>query len=145
MKDSLTVRGRLRIVLTNKDGQVVDQREFNNLVVDAGKNLIASRLVGITDDVMSHMAVGSGTTTPAASDVALETELDRVALDSSIASDNDIAYVATYGPSVATGSLSEAGLLNADVGGTMLCRTTFPVVSKGETDTLTVSWTVTVG
>lgn len=29
--------------------------------------------------------------------------------------------------------------------GTMLCRTTFPVVSKSTTDTIVISWTVTVG
>jgi hypothetical protein len=44
----------------------------------------------------------------------------------------------------ATGAITEAGIFNAATGGTMLCRTTFPVINKGSADSLAVTWVVTV-
>ena len=43
-----------------------------------------------------------------------------------------------------TGALTEAGIFNASSSGTMLCRTEFSVVNKGASDSMTITWTVTV-
>ena len=145
MKDKLQVKGKVKIVLRDKDGNVKDQRDINNLVVDAGKDYIASRIEGTSDSVMSHMALGTGTTSAAADDTALETELDRNALDSTVVTDNEVAYTATYAAGDATGAITEAGIFNASSAGSMLCRTVFPVVNKGAGDSMAISWTVTVG
>lgn len=145
MKDKLQVKGKVKIVLRDKDGNVKDQRDINNLVVDAGKDYIASRIEGTSDSVMSHMALGTGTTSAAADDTTLETELDRNALDSTVVTDNEVAYTATYAAGDATGAITEAGIFNASSAGSMLCRTVFPVVNKGAGDSMAISWTVTVG
>ena len=94
---------------------------------------------------MSHMAVGSGSGTAAANNPALGTELGRVALTSTVATNNAVAFVATFGAGVGTGAVTEAGLFNASTAGVMLCRTVFGVVNKEAADTMSITWTVTIG
>lgn len=142
--DILTVVGTPRIVLKDKDGNVKQDFSVPNLVVTAGKGFIASRMVGTAQAVMSHMAIGTGATAAAAGDTALQSEAARVALSDSSASGAVATYTATFVAGVGTGAITEAGILNASSAGTMLCRTTFPVVNKGADDTMSVTWTVTV-
>ena len=108
------------------------------------KKYISSRMKDATATVMSHMAVGTGTTAAASGDTALETESARVALDSSTVTGASISYVATYPAGTGTGALTEAGILNASSAGTLLCRTLFSVINKGAADTMTVTWTITI-
>jgi len=93
---------------------------------------------------MSHMAIGTGSTPAAAGDSALGTQAARVALTSTTVTNAEVAYVATFGAGTGTGAITEAGLFNASSGGTMLCRTVFSVVNKGSSDSMTITWTVTV-
>jgi hypothetical protein len=144
INDNLTLKGRVAIVLRDKDGKVKQEQEIRNLVVDAGLDFIASRMGGTSSDVMSHMAIGSGTNAADAADTTLGTELGRVALTSSTVTDNAIAYVATFGAGTGTGAVTEAGIFNDASTGDMLCRTVFSVVNKGADDSLQVTWTVTL-
>lgn len=143
-QELLKAKGSLKVVLTGKDGQVKEEHFFDNLVVTTGKNFIASRMVGTSAAVMSHMAIGSSGTAAAAGDTALGAELGRVALASSSASGNVVTYTATFPAGTGTGAVVEAGLLNAASAGTLLCRTVFAVVNKGADDAMSVTWTVTV-
>lgn len=144
IQDSIKLTGELRITVTNPEGNVKHETVIPNLVVTAGKNLIASRLKDTTDGAMSHMAIGTGTTAAAAGDTTLGTEAGRVALTSTTVTNNAVAYVATFGAGTGTGAITEAGLFNASSSGTMLCRTVFSVINKGAADTLGITWTVTV-
>ena len=145
LNDSLKLKGRVGIVLKDKDGNVKETRDIDNLVVDAGLDFIASRMEGTTDAVMSHMALGSGTTAAAAGDTDLESILgSREALDSITVTDNAVAYVASFEAGDATGAVTEAGIFNASSGGSMLCRTVFSVVNKAADDTMSVTWTITI-
>lgn len=148
LKDNIKTKGTLTLVLTDENGNVKQQDE-HNLVVSAGLAYIASRMKDATATAMSHMSVGAGTAPAAAADIALGSELGRVALTSttivttSVANDA-VQYVATFGAGTGTGAVTEAGVLNAASAGTMLCRTVFPVINKGALDTLTITWKVTV-
>jgi hypothetical protein len=144
IQDSIKMTGELRITVTNPEGNITQETVIPNLVVTAGKNLIASRLKDTTDGAMSHMAIGTGTTAAAAGNTALVTEAGRVALTSTTVTNNAVAYVATFGAGTGTGAITEAGLFNASSSGTMLCRTVFSVINKGAADTLGITWTVTV-
>jgi hypothetical protein len=93
---------------------------------------------------MTHMAVGTTSTAPAAGDTALGAEVGRVALASATSSSNVVTYTATFPAGTGTGALVEAGIFNASSSGTMLCRTTFSVVNKGAADAMSITWTVTV-
>ena len=137
-ESNLTLTGTLSISL---NGEVV--KEVPNLVVTPGKNYVASRMKDATATAMSHMAVGTGSTAAAAADTALGSEAARVALTSTTVSTNTVSYVATFPAGTGTASLTEAGILNAASSGTLLCRTVFAVVSKGASDVMTVTWTIT--
>ena len=145
INDDLKLRGDVAIVLKDKDGNVKDSREIHNLVVSAGLEFICSRMAGTSAGLMSHMALGSGTTAAAAGQTDLVSILgSREALDSSTASANTITYVSSFEAGEGTGSVTEAGIFNASSGSTMLCRTVFPVVSKQADDTMSVTWTITL-
>lgn len=146
IQDNIKMTGRLNIVLTDADGNVKDQREVDNLVVTVGKSYVASRMKDATATAMSHMSVGTTSTAPAVGDTALGAEIasSRTALTSTTVTTNSVAYVCTFGTGVGTGAIVEAGIFNAASAGTMLCRTTFSVINKGASDTLTITWTVTV-
>mgnify|MGYP006258146457 FL=1 len=139
INDGLKLKGKLAISLNGKIIQEVD-----NLVVTAGKGYVASRMKDATATAMSHMAIGSGSTAAAASDTALGNQLGRVALTSTTVSSAVVTYVASFPAGTGTGAVTEAAILNASSGGTMLCRTVFSVVNKGAQDSMTVTWTVTV-
>jgi hypothetical protein len=144
LQDSVILTGALKIVLADAQGNIKDEREVPNLVVTVGKNFIASRMIGVTDNIMSHMAIGTGTTAAAVGQTALVTEVGRVALTSNVRTNNAIAYVATFPAGTGTGAITEAGILNDSSSGTLLCRTVFSVINKGAADTLGITWTVTV-
>lgn len=139
LNDDLTLKGHLSIAI---NGEVVQQ--VPNLVVTAGKNYVASRMKDATTSAMSHMAIGTGSTSPAAGNTALGSESHRSALTSTTVSSNVVSYVASFGAGDGTGAITEAGLFNASSSGDMLCRTTFSVVNKGSQDSMTITWEVTV-
>ncbi len=145
INDDLKLRGDVAIVLKDKDGKVKESREINNLVVSAGLTYICSRMADASASVMSHMALGSGTTAAAAGDTDLESILgSREALDSTTASSNTITYVSSFEAGEGTGAVTEAGIFNAATSGTMLCHVIFPVVNKQADDTMSVTWTITL-
>lgn len=143
MNDYVTAKGHIKFVLTGPDGVVKDTREVDNLVVTVGKNWIASRMTA-TPTAMSHMAIGSGAVAPAVGDTALGTELGRVALGTMSTSTNVTTYAATFPAGTGTGAITESGIFNAASAGTMLNRGTFSVINKGASDSLAVTWTVTI-
>ena len=112
IKDDLTLKGRLEIVVTSEDGTVKQRESVDNLVVTTGKNFVASRMAGPSASVMSHMAIGTGTTAAAAGDTTLGSESARVALTSTTASDNDVTYVATFsaGTPSSAAAITEAAM-----------------------------------
>lgn len=146
LKDSFNMTGELDIVVTGSDGQVKEQKTVPNLVVTVGKYFVASRMTGSASAVMSHMAIGSSNTSAAAGDTALGGELGRVALTTAggVATNGVVEYVASFPAGTGTGGVQEAGIFNATPAGTMLCRTTFPIVNKGADDSITITWRVTV-
>ena len=142
--DNSKATGKLTVEIKNKQGEVIDVREVKNLVVDDGLEYIASRMKDTSATAMSHMAIGTGSTAAAASDTALGTEAARQALTSTTVTANAVAYVASFAAGTGTGAITEAGILNAGSGGTLLCRTVFSVVNKGASDSMTITWTVTI-
>tara|TARA_R110000850_G_scaffold100130_3_gene207272 strand:+ start:333 stop:758 length:426 start_codon:yes stop_codon:yes gene_type:complete len=139
LNDGLKLTGKLKIAL---NGEIV--QEIDNLVVTDGKEYVASRMKDATATAMSHMAIGSGSTAAAAGNSALGNQLGRVALTSTNVSGAVVTYVATFAAGTGTGAVTEAGILNASSAGDLLCRTVFSVVNKGASDSMTITWTVTV-
>ena len=147
IQEMVKATGKLNVVITGADGQVKESIFIPNLVVQVGKNYIASRMKDTgSPNQMSHMGIGAGTTAADNGDTALGSELGRVSLSTAggSVSTNVVTYAATFPPGTGTGAVTEAAILNASSSGTMLCRTVFAVVNKGADDTMTVTWTVTI-
>lgn len=151
VEELVKATGALDIVIRDENGNIKEERHVPNLVVTVGKAWIAGRLkdtaTGHTIPTqMTHMAVGSGTGTPADADTALGTELGRVALATSggTVSSATVTYAATFPAGTGTGAVTEAGIFNASSSGVMVCRTKFDVVNKGASDSLSINWSVTI-
>jgi len=141
--DSISCLGNVKIKVLDQDGKVKEERDLKNLVVSTGLNYICSRMKDATATAMSHMAIGTGTTAAAAGDTALGSQLDIQSLTSTTVSTNTIQYVASFGTGL-TGAVTESGIFNAASSGTMLCRVVFSAVNLSSTDTLQVTWTLTL-
>ena len=145
INDTLKAKGDVSIAITKADG-TVQNIDIKNKVVDTGLAYIVSRMKDTSATAMTHMELGTGTATAANTDTALGAAISgsRTGLTSTTVSANTITYVASFGPGVGTGAVTEAGIFNASSAGTMLCRTKFNVVNKDVGDSMTVTWTVTV-
>jgi hypothetical protein len=156
--------GTLAIAHFGSQGELIEDRFYSNLVVTVGKQWIAARMkdTGIPTQ-MTHMAVGGNATvgsnptktTPVVGDTQLSTggspalsELARVSLTTAggTVSGAVVTYATTFAAGTGTGSLVEAGIFNSgtSASGTMLCKTSFDVVNKAATDSIAITWTVTI-
>ena len=146
LNENIAPEGKVHIQHFDADGNLKAEHNVKNLVVTTGKTYIASKMTATTNSPvsMTHMAIGTGTTTPAASNTALGSQTGRVGLSGGVPTTNSITYTATFPAGTGDGAITEAGIFNASSGGTMLCRTTFPVVNKASGDTIAITWVVTV-
>lgn len=144
INDTITVTGKIVAVLTDQNGSEKYKFSKDNLVVQAGKNFLATAITNNSTSPFSFMAVGGGAAAPSVSDAALQSEITRQALQSSSTIGSSTTMIGYFGPGVGTGTLSEAGIFNAASSGIMLSRIVFGAVSKTHTDSLTITWTVSL-
>ena len=133
-----------RSLLTDEFGNIKLDKNYNNLVVDTGKEFIAQRMSSNSTPLMTSIALGTNNTSPTVDDTGLNAEVDRKDFYSTAVTGNTVSYVASFGTGEAVAALTEAGIFNSSTAnsGTMLCRTVFPVVTKEQNDTFTVTWNV---
>jgi hypothetical protein len=138
--DTIKATGKLVLTLKDKDGIIKETRTANT-VTTAGKSGIADQLLASpTLSKPTHMAVGTGTP----SSTALGTEADRNALTSKTRSGAIVTMVGDWAAGDGTGALTEAGIFDAASTGNMYCSASFSVINKGASDTLSISWTLTI-
>lgn len=144
------VRGEVDLIVRNEvSGQIIGQRLVRNLVVNVGLYHIADRLQDtLVDAVMGWAAIGSNNTAATATDTALYGELGRVTLTSKTrgtgGNANQVTYAATVPAGTGTGTIVEAGILNASSAGILLARSVFAPIVKGSGDAIDISWVLTV-
>ena len=121
---------------------------MDNLVVDAGEAHIADRLSRAPRPVRRWAGWRSA---PAPPPPRSATPLwARRSTGTPLTSSTDSANVVTYVGNWAAGdgtnaAITEAGIFNAASTGTMLARAVFSAINKGASDTLAITWTLTVG
>lgn len=137
--------GHFAAKLRKADGSLVEF-EKDNLVVDVGVDFICDAMAkpSARPNVLSHIAIGEGTTAADDGDTALETELDRnAATYNHSAGTTSFTMVATFAPGEGTGDVTEAALLNAASTGIMFNRVVFSAIPKEAGDTLDITFTIT--
>lgn len=166
--DFIKPSGLVHLTLLNKDGEIKKQLTVPNLVVQSGLNHIALRMsaywltpVGgnLPDPIaneMGFMALGASNTAVSLSNSSLLSPLgSRVAVAPApngskaqisvpLGGPATVTYTGLFTAGNATGTVVEAGVFNAATSGTMLCRTVFPAINKLETDSLAITWTITI-
>lgn len=141
MNDTINLVGEVQILLNN---EVVLEKK--NLIVQVGKNFLASAVISNSTSPFNAMAIGTGTNAAALGDTTLQTEIARAAFTTSSVSTNVVSLSNTYAAGTGTGAVTEAGIFNNTTsGGTLLSHVVFSAINKGAADTLTINWTITVG
>jgi hypothetical protein len=148
----LQLHGRVDVILYDEFGNLKDERHFDNMIVDAGFEAVAYRIAA-HDGVVTpstgwnFIAIGTGNTAPTQGDMSLLSELDRkqdIQAEYITTPSKQLKLEVSFGPGEGTGNIAESGLFNTGTGGDMLARQTFATLSKGASDTLTVTWTITL-
>lgn len=146
MQDMLKLKGSFTGILKKPDGSIQVTRK-DNLILNVGFDFIADA-VGSTanrPNVMSHTAVGTGTTPVVATQTALVTELARKAATySHVIGTKVFTFTTKFVAGEATGAITEAGICNATTSGIFLDRVTFAVINKGADDEYTSNFQFTL-
>lgn len=140
MKEGLKIRGLLRI-FSVKTGELLYEKE--NLVVNTGLNLMIDRLKNATNNPLTHIEVGTGTTVVTPLDTALETPLLRKAIDDIDTIENVLTAESQFEDYEAVAVWKEVGMFNAALGGTMFNRINISF-DKTTEDAVRVQFTITV-
>jgi hypothetical protein len=140
----MITRGKAELI---RDGKIVEQREFGNIVPTIGFQLICLAVGSYSTKTGTpsarYIAIGSSATAPAAAQTALGGELARGIGSYTFPSGSKYYRLEKLFPAgTGTGAIKESGQFNKTTGGAMLNRGTFDVINKGASDTLRMTWRV---
>lgn len=140
--------GEVETRLYGKDGLLSSYRKAKNLTVNIGFRQVCDMMGQSSGQPLGfdYCAIGEGTNAPTTSDSLLVSETARVQGGYTRSSDTIWKNDATFGAGTGTGTIRESGLFNnATIDSeTMLCRQTFGAITKGDSDTLVVTWQYTL-
>lgn len=143
--EDFRIDGEFTYWYINEQGErVSEEHTIPNLVVDSGKAFLANRAIANTQNPISHVAIGSGTTPPAAAQTQLVAETARVALSTATSTNNVVNCAGTVPAGTGTGTVEEVALFNAASLGTMISRTLTGTITKPAGLGLQFTWTLTV-
>lgn len=146
----LRMRGSIRMVLGDLDGNIIEEKNFQNLLVTIGRSWVLGQLESVniqTSQTITYLAVGSSTVAPLTSDTTLGLEVTRLSIGTFVTSTltaNPPSWQAqvSFATNQANTTLAECGLFNSSAGGTMLAHATFASFVKATSNTLNISYTI---
>lgn len=155
LSEDLDIKGRLTLQQRNADNEILAEITVNNSIVSDGRELVAKLFAGDTGiQTISHVAVGTGSSdVDVANDKTLKNQLYRKAITNKreltrIIESNQfkgrtkVTITVELGSGEANGTLTEAGLFNAETDGVMYNRVVFPAINKTDQFTLTLIWEI---
>ena len=141
------IKGMVKYTLKDINGNIKDVRLVPNLITNAGFDLVCDQMGAAAQPAeASYIAVGTGTTAANVVDTTLETELGTRSEGTYAHTPGTKVYTntVTYGAGVNTGAITESGMLNAAVAGSLLNRQVFDVINKSASDSLEIEWEITL-
>ena len=157
--------GHIQLILTGSDGNVKQYVQTDNLIVDEGMDTMIDLMFpdtnlngNSTDNKFKYIGIGTGNTGAAAGNIGEETLIsgcNRIA-DGAVTGSSAISGESTgtvdaqfSGATCASTTVREAVLTNSGTdaaanAGELLARQTFTAINLGASDTLTVTWNITV-
>lgn len=152
LKTSLPkVTGICEVVIRDaKTGRIKSRDIIKNTFCTVGKYSIAAALIETANKgKVTYCAVGTNVTAPAAANTQLGTEIFRKLISVRSYAANVATFQTFFTTSEANGSLREAGLFGDDATATANSGTLFSHLAinrtKSSSDTLTLSWAITIG
>lgn len=160
--DAFLPKGRFSYMLGDLEGNPLwaEPRHCDNTVVTAGrswtlKHIMSSQSANVSSQIISALAIGTGTAAPTTSDTLLGSELVRVTVitetDNSTSAVPHCIWAASFNSTqgnatAANSGLDEFGLFNTSSSNTstMLARATTASFAKTTSNTLTVSYTISI-
>ena len=156
--DDVKVLGHVEVVARNADGEIKAYRQTDNIIVTRGFECAAKDLFGAPQTncgsigIFDKIGVGTDATAAVVGNTNVGTQASNKRIDASVADSGssgaiiDATWLAnTLKNGTGTTAVVESGLFDAVGNGTgnMFARQTFTAINVGESDTLTVTWTVT--
>jgi len=146
-------KGSCSIVIRDaKTGKIKHEERINNTFVTVGKNSIAAGLIGITDNnqgIITYCALGTSVVAATLADTTLTTEIYRKLISVRSVSGKVATFQTFFTTAEANGTLREAGLFGDAATATTDSGTLFSKLAmnrvKTSSDTLTLSWDITIG
>lgn len=155
MKETINMRGAVRIISEDRSGRIIGDQYHSNRIVKSGRQLVAelyAGVPGIPPSIVSHMAVGTGADAATDAQTALVAERARKPVLTPVYGeivDGGVARIkvtlqSVFDFSEANGSepLREAAIFTAATDGVMYNRVIFDPVTKTDTFKLTLIWDI---
>jgi hypothetical protein len=144
----MTIEAIANVKLTARDaeGNVFDEREVHNLVVNAGLEWIKEHAHDSADstDIMKFTSVGDDDDpAPAVGQTILENQLGTRTSGTYASGATGVCTITGLHTATGSWAVIEAGLHDASTAGSMLARVIFSVINLSTDDELTVEWTIT--
>ena len=143
MNEGIKIRGIITLELIGPDGLVRDVRRVENIVTNVGRAHIIDRLQAAGAAVCDSIAIGTTNTAAAAADPTLVAENARAQGTLSQPDAYTDRCVYTFAAGTGTGTIVEAGRLNAASNGTLMGRQVFTGIVKTASDSLQVTYDFT--
>ena len=143
--ENLKMKGSFILTLEKANGDIEVTRK-DNIILNVGFDFICDAIAGTSRPaIMNYIAVGTGVTSPVATQTALITEtLRKTATYAHTVGTKVFTLTSTFNPGEATGAITEAGVVNGSSAGIFLDRVLFSVINKGVDDTLTAQFQFTL-
>jgi hypothetical protein len=166
MQEQIDMRGQLTLRMTDKTGEIIQERQFKNRIVTSGRELVARLFAGFSDPPptpVTQMAVGTDGTPAAdeqtsllaerpATEASPRKEIDRDNINFNVIVENQntpqqvqryrVLLTTEFNFDEANGTepLREAAIFNSD--GVMYNRVAFQPVTKTADFQLTLLWEI---
>lgn len=148
--DTIKLKGTYDFIIRDVNGNIRDTFSVNNIVTNAGKAQIALLTGDATATPFTYLAVGTSTTSAAASQTALGAEITNTGLARAAGSVSRITTTVTNDTFklvytwTASGSktVEEVGVFNAASSGTMLSRALTGTKTLANGETLIATYTL---
>ena len=145
--NSINIKGTINIKQFNKDKELKEEREIENLITNDGFALLSSIFLSSNPSSstgVSHIAIGNGSGQTASS-TALVNETHRADATESLVTttvSNDTVKLFTEFTFTSDYSITEAGIFNDETEGTMTNYSDFEALNVVDGDIFEYTWKI---
>lgn len=142
------LHGSVSAVVNRSDGTVenYDLGDYGwNVVTTVGKEFIVDSFQNSVElELMNYIGIGTSSTAEGAGDTALGTEVESRCTGTQTENGATTYRTSCTITAASARALVEAGLFSASTSGVMFARKTFSVINLATSDSITITWDITI-